>query len=197
MEIAWLPSRKFCNLPPKKENSNKTSKKTLSQERSADLDAYVDQIKPASKRESEIHFLGKLLSEYSSQNVALSLTYVQQFGVLGSKEQCHSPLKYLSAAIEQVLPKARENQALLRRVGGQDSVSEADKSSAENDSAQARLRSIALSAFETELSQAGQDQFLAEVTKENSVMGYAPPMNVLRSIAALKWFDESKRKGLE
>jgi len=79
--------------PHKKENSNKDLNKTLSQSSMQELDDYVNQIKPSSKRESESHFLGKLLTEYSSQNVAMALLYVRTFGVLGSKEQCHSPLK--------------------------------------------------------------------------------------------------------
>jgi hypothetical protein len=181
------------DLPPKKENINKNSKKTLSQERSTDLDAYVDQIKPASKRESEIHFLGKLLSEYSSQDVAMALAYLQRFGVLGRKEECHSPLKYLGSAIEQVLPKAREYQVLLNAVRDDRSTAKGDKPSAESVSAENRLRTIALSAFETELPQAEQDRLLADITRENSVRGYAPPIGVLRGMAALKWFDERNR----
>ena len=149
----------------------------------------MDQIKPASKRESEINFLGKLLSEYSSQDVALAVTHVRKFGVLGSREECHSPLKYLSSAIEQVLPKARQHQALMDHTADHPKPSEAGLEHSDSDSAGNRLRTIALAAFESELSDEEQSRYLAEVTKENSVSGYAPPVSVLRGVAAMKLFE--------
>lgn len=175
-------------LPPKKENSNKTPKKTLSQEAATELDDYIDQIKPASKRESEIFFLGRLLPEYPSQDVAMALGYVRAFGVLGSKQECHSPLKYLASAIEQVLPKAREYRELLQR--SSDAPNKTRSAPNESETAEDHFRSTALAAFESEVPQEEQDRYLANVTRENSVMGYAPPISVLRGMAALKWFEE-------
>jgi hypothetical protein len=177
-------------LPPKKENLNQSSKKSLSQE-NLEIDAYVDGIKPAAKRESEMHFLGKLLSEYPMQEVLLALNYVRRFGALGSKQECHSPLKYLSAAIEQVLPRAREWTALLCRTENVESGSEVVND--DIPSADSKLRVRALEAFQSQLPQGEQDRLLAEATTENSVMGYAPPINVLRSIAAMKWFDAPEK----
>ena|GEM_PF-4603138 len=110
-------------IPPKKENSNQKPKKILSQEISQELTSYIEQVKPAAKRESEVFFLEKLLEEYNPSEIEGSLNYVLNFGTLGNGGRCHSPLRYLSTAIEQVLlkvvkphttalpkPAARENE---------------------------------------------------------------------------------------
>lgn len=182
--------------PPKKENPNQKSNKTPSRDWSVQLDEYLDHVKPASKRESEMFFLGKLLKEYSSQDLTLAVEYVRRFGVLGSREQCHSPLKYLGTAIEQVIPKAREYEGILRAEHAYVDRAGDDRAARQNEqSAETELYTAALRAFTAELSQEEQDRCLAEATRENSVMGYAPPLGVLRNLAAMKWFEARAQAG--
>lgn len=167
-------------IPPKKENSNQNSKKTLSQNISQELASYIEQVKPAAKRESEVFFLQKLLEEYNQSEIEDSLNYVLNFGTLGNGGRCHSPLRYLSTAIEQVRLKVVKLHPtpLPKSVAGDSEPGTEIRNETEGVEALRDFDKLSLSQQET---------FLSEAARTNSSAGFSPPPIVLRKLAALAW----------
>jgi len=185
--------------PPKKERLNQNSKKSLSQSLPPELTAYLDQVRPAAKRESEIFFLGKLLEEYSASDVDSSLRYVLKFGALGNGEKCHSPIRYLSTSMEQVRVKAEQEDVRHKALQVVNSQSSPNKLPDE-DLVSRQKSEEALREFERSLSSEEQDAWVSEARRENTEtrFGYVPPDSVLRGMAAISWQDtqvKSKANG--
>jgi hypothetical protein len=176
---------------PKKVRS-KENLNSLSGESSGELLSYLSEIKAPAKRESETDSLWELLNSYSPSETWMALQYVKKFGILGSKEPVHSPLRYLCTAMENVLPKAREYDAVQKRALA--TMAEMPCASPLDVAAKEQERITALKFFETELSQSDQERLLEEMIRENSVKGYCPPATVLRNWAAMRWF-ESREQG--
>ncbi|MBC7692811.1 MAG: hypothetical protein H7222_13700 [Methylotenera sp.] len=49
-------------------------------------------------------------TDYTEDEIALSLDHLVEKGMLGSGDSCHSPMAYLAKAIAQVLPEAQAGQ---------------------------------------------------------------------------------------
>ncbi|MEK7691113.1 MAG: helix-turn-helix domain-containing protein, partial [Bdellovibrionota bacterium] len=70
------------------------------------LQKYFDQLKPAKKRESEWRAFKALRADYSDQDIAdcLELLLERGIGSGDSAQPCHSPMAFLSKAIDSILP---------------------------------------------------------------------------------------------
>ena len=121
-------------------------------------------------------------------DIESSLRYVLKFGALGNGGSCHSPLRYLSTSIEQVRIKALQQDALRRTAQGANGENDpAQEESAKNATQEAQQNAQALRDFEAHLSPSEQEYYLTEATKDNSTSGFAPPLSILRKLAAIKW----------
>jgi phage replication O-like protein O len=101
-----------------KKDLNIDLKNSLSVEPLQMLMEFIEMVRPRSKKESERGFLDQLLAEYSAEEIYDSLQHVQKHGVLGTAEPVHSPIRYLSTAIEQVLvyvKRQKQNKIVIYR----------------------------------------------------------------------------------
>jgi hypothetical protein len=178
--------------PSKKERLNKDLNKTLYNDVIEFLDDHIAKMKPASKRESEMDSLRSLLLEYSVDDIALSLRYLVQFGVLGTKEKCHSPMRYLLTAIEQVVPKARECEAILQVAEGHSKVETVKQSNHQDCN---ELIQTALAEFQTQLSPTEQTEYVSIVVAENAMPSFTPRLSLMTKVAAMRWYESKRRIG--
>ena len=177
--------------PTKKENTNQNSNKTLSREIPEQFASYIEQVKPAAKRESEIFYLNKLLEEYSTEDVANSLQYVLRFGVLGTGEKAHSPMRYLATAAKEVIAAVKKNTSLRTIEVEQSETKGETKIESENgDSWNVDLRNRALERFKTDVDETDRAKYIAEFTQEQYPHGYLPPIAVITSLVAARWFSK-------
>jgi hypothetical protein len=99
------------------------NKNSLSQV-SEKLRAYIDEVTPKRKRESEIKALQELQNDFSDEDIAECLNLVRERGIGRGEgegnEVCHSPMAYLAKAMKETLAKVnavREKEKLrLARV---------------------------------------------------------------------------------
>jgi hypothetical protein len=169
--------------PPKKENINKNSKETLSSVLPPELQNYLEKIKAPTKRESELFFLKKILEKYDVADVLISLNHVVEKGTLGAKEKCHSPMKYLSTAIEDVLAKAKPVRTVTESPAISGQLAQVPCRSEGNDKRGAET----IQAFDTQASEAERAKFMAIATEENSRPSFVPPLGVIKILAAGLW----------
>jgi hypothetical protein len=175
----------------KKESTNDNSNETLSSRLPTILNSYLQQIGAPTKRENEQFFLYKLLANYDSHQIEISLSFILANGTLGSREKCHSPLKYLATAMDQILPKAVEAEhrvelaKAVSRIGETDNINNLDKNTK-------RPSANQFKAFEQQLSEQEKSRYRSIVISENSHSGYQPPLNVIESLAVTKWLIDEK-----
>lgn len=177
--------RPVGDLPPKKENSNKRSKKTLSSELPPTLQTYIEQIKAPAKRDSELFFLAKLNEGHGFDEIAKAVQYVQQNGTLGNRDRCHSPLKYLAITISEVLAKVTEEERRFSPSGG---------TTTETERAEDTRGMQALHDFDTQLTDSERAKYLELAAQENSFKEFTPPPGVMRILAAARWKRELSEK---
>ena len=163
------------------------------------LEDYLASIKPSKKRESEAASLKSLLGDYAIHDVETALASLIESGTPGSGEPSHSPMSYLSHAMEQVLgevrgkaSKAQERESRAQAV----ETAEARRLAQEQREAQAEaLREKAyFEAFPTdELRQAWIEKISLEYP---ALRGCG---NALKSLAITAWYSRNGQhtKGTE
>ena len=187
--------------PPQSEGEERTPnpfqvtpKHTLSKAcmPSEDLNAYLDSVRAPGKRESERQALGKLLSFYPNSEVAEALRYLSAFGLPGSGEPCHSPMAFLSQAMDRVLEEARsalsaEHDRNLKR----ETAERQSRLQAENEAREERefrkKREAFLQAFPSSQEQEAFFDHSRLKLKGSPFKGEA-----LKSIAICSWWDETR-----
>jgi DNA-binding Lrp family transcriptional regulator len=70
------------------------------------LQKYFSEPMPFRKRESELKAYRELRNDFSEEQIAMTLEYLQEHGVPGSGERCHSPISFLAKAITNILRRA-------------------------------------------------------------------------------------------
>lgn len=75
---------------------------------------YFDQLLPTKKRESEWKAFEGLKCDFSDEDISLALQHIRKKGLPGG-EQSHSPMKYLSMAIGNVIAEARSESEQRQR----------------------------------------------------------------------------------
>ena len=175
--------------PTKKENANQNLNKTLSVKVPEQFASYVEQVKPVTKREMEIFYLNKLLEEFSTEDVATALQYVLRFGVLGRGEKAHSPLRYLATAAKDVIAVAKKSASSSAVEISKPKLEGEAKDGTENGGTKdADLCNKAIERFETDVCETERARYIAEFTHEQFPHGFLPPMEVITSLVASRWF---------
>jgi phage replication O-like protein O len=165
-----------------KKDLNINLKNSLSVEPLQMLLDFTETIRPRSKKESERDFLDQLLLEYLPEEIYGSLQHVQKHGVLGSAESCHSPFRYLSTAIEQVLVcvKRQEKNTLA--------VSEQHYSEEKGRSEEIERLEIATNAFKSTLTPEEQEAYVDGYIRSKSVGGFCLPRGIAIKLAVSEWY---------
>ncbi|MBI4402623.1 MAG: replication protein [Deltaproteobacteria bacterium] len=138
-------------------------------------------IRPEAKQESERQCALKLLAEYSAEDLTAAVSYLHRNGILGTRERCHSPFKYLMSAAEQVLAQVRQTQDKSLPLVSNIQVKTTEPSQAYEE---------ALPLFESQLSEETKQQQMAQYVSVEFPNGFLPPQRVLRRLVAFKWFKE-------
>jgi len=85
--------------------------KSREREIPAHLQNYLSSLKPERKRLSELSFYRELCSDFSPEDLSQALNWLQENGLPGSAEPCHSPMAFLaSGGIRQVVQSMRGAQ---------------------------------------------------------------------------------------
>jgi phage replication O-like protein O len=163
-------------------------KNSLSKDALQILLDFIEQVRPRSKKENEREFLDQLLTEYSPEEISDSLLHVQQYGVLGSAEPCHSPFRYLSTTIEQVLSYVKRKKQ--NKLAASDYQPPDDKGWTE----EIERFETAEKAFKSTLTLEEQGAFVDEYIKSKSIGGFCPPRGIATKLAILEWHSENKVK---
>jgi F0F1-type ATP synthase membrane subunit b/b' len=96
--------------------------------------------------------------------------------------------------MENVMPKAREYDAVQKRAAATTEQMQSPVESNLDAASREQGRVLALKIFEEELSQSDQEKFIGDMIKENSVKGYCPPVTVLKGWAAMRWLEKCAKK---
>jgi len=147
------------------------------------LRGLIESTRPAAKLESEKECAFELLAEYSAEDLAIAVNHLQQNGVLGTGEPCHSPFRYLMSAAEQVLAQVSRVQKKQAQVSPNVIMQS-------NDTAEPYEEAIPL--FENRLSDDAKQQYIAKYIEVELPHGFLPPQGVLRKLAALRWYTEQR-----
>ncbi len=172
------------DLTPKKENSNKNSNKTLSPE----LESYFEKL-PERKRISERVALSRLELTYAPEEISKALAWVKKNGSPGSGETVHSPLAFLSTAMNDVLGRVASNEEKqaseqkLRELEKKAKAEEADRLAAEE-----LLFQEASCAFEKAFTETTlREEKLEELISKLS-FGRNLPEKIVRRLVILAWY---------
>lgn len=151
--------------------------KNLSQE-GALLVERLEKISAPRKRECEAAALEALLKIHAPSTVLDCVTILEKHGVLGTGEPCHSPFRYLLAAIDDVL-RAAKGTCSTASVA---SVIPFKQDTTEISAEEARAE------FDRSLSVEEQAAYLSEFLVREFTFGYTPPTGLAIRLAALDWF---------
>jgi hypothetical protein len=168
----------------KKENLNQNSKKTLFSIGSPILSAYVEQTLAPQKRESELFFLRSLLQNYKTEEVEKALQYVLKNGTLSKREPCHSPMKYLATAMDQVNSLVRHMELKATEALKVQNAYQVESSVRPN-------YEHLIREFEATLSAEEQRDYETRIAEESTHNGFKPPAHVIRACAAARWKEET------
>jgi|GEM_PF-833122 len=154
--------------------SNKNSHSEIPEE----LRKYFDELKPVKKRESELKAFQELCLDYPANDIADCFFLVRNRGVGVDSEPCHSPMAFLSKAMDGVLPEIEEQRKKRReREAREKREAEAKRVQAEDQALEAaewdRKEKAFLKAFPSEerQSEALTDLCRGLPFKANSVSG--------------------------
>jgi hypothetical protein len=166
------PPRQIAPTPevetPTKKEKLKEIKKTLS-DLPSELSSYLESIKATGKRRSEEAALSDLLETHSPNDVIAALNWIKTHGTLREGSECHSPMKYLSKAIGDVLARCRLNQI-------------ADQMPKEE-----TRETNYLAEFESKATEEERSHFILLAKEKNSFKYFAPSPAVLKILAANLW----------
>ncbi len=179
-----------------KDNFKNINKNTLSQ-RNAEIQNYFENLKPQGKRDEEFRKFQEIGTDFSEDQIALCLRFLQKNGSLREGERCHSPMAYLSKAMPEVLAKANlENEKHVKRLAfehAQRVERQREEENLRRDEAERTLRDEAFQrAFATP---EAQSEFFSKFSKEHPTFG--PESRVLRQMAMASWWASAKQEGAQ
>lgn len=158
------------------------------------LREYLDELKPARKRESEMQAFRELSGDYKPEDIADCLMLILDRGVGGGGQVCHSPMAFLAKAMGEVLAdvesariKARENDE--RRAKAKLAEQRFAETEAREAEETAQREQAFSTAFPTEQEQL---EAIAELLRDLPIR---PGSNVGRMMGISRWW-ASKQKEL-
>jgi len=164
--------------------SNKNSHSQLPET----LQKYFSELKPAKKRESELKAFEELSSDYNSQDISDCFSIVQKRGIGVDAEPCHSPMAFLSKAMNGVLVEVEGHRKKLReRSDREEHEAESKRKQAEieaSEIAEWKIKETAfLNAFPEELK---RFEIIAELCKD---LPFRPSGEAARVIGIGRWWE--------
>jgi hypothetical protein len=130
------------------------------------LAAYFSELKPARKRESEWNAFKTLRKDYGEGDITACLNWLRERGI-GEGQVCHSPMAYLSVAMNEVLGQVRERAAHDAR---NEEAAFQKKKAAEQEAAlaaiEAREGEIQLHAFRRFCAGRDEAEVIGEINRE-------------------------------
>jgi hypothetical protein len=112
-----------------------------------------------------------------------AVSFVEKNGILGGRESCHSPFRYLITAADDVLKVAPRQQRPL--------VRSATHSALDAEQANERIKA-ALLAFEGGLSSEQRKDFINRFVEQEFTWGYVPSKPLLTRLAADRWYSQNQ-----
>ena len=120
------------------------------------LQKYFDELKPAKKRESELKAFQELCLDYSSQDIVDCFSVIRDRGIGSGAEPCHSPMAFLSKAMDSVFAEVEERRKKSR-----------DRAEREQRESNAKIAKAELEARETAEWEKKEKAFLTAFPDEN------------------------------
>ncbi|QDK44626.1 hypothetical protein DOM22_05345 [Bdellovibrio sp. ZAP7] len=183
----------------KKENLNKTGKKTPSPSEALPhkISNYIESVRPHQKRVEEEYYLNLLLQDYPADDLGEALDHILIHGSLDTGEKIHSPMKYLSYTAEEVISSIHQSKekALrreeLRKKKEQDlQMQDARKKMEAEEMAKALIEFRELSAEDQ--SRQTEEYRKIQFGDYNQMM---PPSEVMQKLVAAHWYNGKRSHG--
>ncbi len=172
---------------------NKNLKKTLSPD--PFLKNYFDSLQSKRKKESEWKHFEEIQNDgYSVQQISTCLELLAKEGIPQTnsdsakvKIECHSPMAFLSTAIERVLAEATLRNEKIRAKEDREKRTTSDQEKKAQDSAREEIEfSEKVRLFEKAFpTQAEQQKHIDEFAKKNPIFSRAP--SLLKNLAISAW----------
>jgi hypothetical protein len=154
-----------------------------SSQEATSLFARLDRIRAVEKQKSERDCLLQLLQAYSAAELERATSFVERHGILGGREACHSPYRYLISAADDVLKIASRTQTPVVNL----------VAPPEPDPVQSKETSrAALASFEGTLTPTQREEFVARFVEQEFGWGYVPAKPLLIQLAANSWYFQNQ-----
>lgn len=179
-------------LPPLNNKKRNKEKETLSLSSCPEpIRRYFAELRPERKRETEWSEFETLRKDFSDTDISTCFDYLAQKGTPPSGEPCHSPMAYLSKAINQVLTEA---QALRMQ-----EIQKAEHCAAQETRVRKELEKREhedrewehmSAAFDAAFSNESHKQQVISEFLLKSGLGFRPGSEAARSLAISAWWAE-------
>jgi phage replication O-like protein O len=155
------------------------------------LQKYFDELKPAKKRESELKAFQELCEDYSSEDIVDCLTIVLKRGVGSAGQPCHSPMAFLSKAMDSVFVEVEETRKRSRAREDRDQrEADAKRLQTEKDAQEAADWAVKESAFIAAFpSTSEQTEILAQLCAN---LPFKLSGELARVMGIGKWLDQKQ-----
>jgi phage replication O-like protein O len=151
-----------------------------------DLKIYFENLKPQRKRESELHAFWELREDYDCDEISNCLKHLTERGVGENSEPCHSPMAFLSKAINSVLAELNRfqeiaNEQLQIKKSKNQKIQDELDAQKNDEEIWAQKEADFIKAFPTEAAQT------TEIKKQCIGTVFRPETNAGRAFAVGKW----------